>query len=71
MATDPSSLPDHQSSWPLVSETLNGMGVSFQQAQAALIAHGYPCGPTSRLPAEIVIEVMEQEGYERERLRRV
>jgi hypothetical protein len=58
-------------SWPLIQESLATFGVSFQQAQAKLIASGYPCGPTDRLPFQIVADVLEREGYEPERLLRV
>ena len=74
MPTDPAhagSLRDADTSWPLGQKTLNDVDCSFQQAQGMLIAHGYPVGPTDRLPAAIVLGVLEAEGYERERLRRV
>jgi hypothetical protein len=58
-------------SWPLVQEALAVFGVSYQQAQAKLIAHGYPVGPTDRLPFQIVAGVLDREGYEPERLLRV
>jgi hypothetical protein len=58
-------------SWPLVQEALAVFGVSYQQAQAKLVAHGYPVGPTDRLPFQIVADVLEREGYEPERLLRV
>lgn len=58
-------------SWPLVQEALATFGVSYQQAQAKLVAHGYPVGPTDRLPFRIVADVLEREGYDPERLLRV
>lgn len=73
MGVDPhlkGSVTNASSSWPLVQESLRIFDVSFQQASAKLIAHGYAVGPTDRLPFEIVREVLEAEGYERERLRR-
>lgn len=74
MRTDPAhagSIRDGLTSWPLVQETLNRVDCSYQQAQGKLIAHGYPVGPTDRLPAAVVIEVLTAEGFEPERLRRV
>lgn len=74
MPTDPAhagSLRDTDTSWPLVQDTLNALDVSYQQAQAPLIKHGYPVGPTDRLPSAIVLAVLGAEGYVRERLRRV
>ena len=65
------SLRDADTSWPLIQKTLNDVDCSFQQAQGKLIAHGYVVGPTDRLPAAVVLQVLEAEGYEREHLRRV
>lgn len=73
MGVDPhlkGSVTNANSSWPLVQESLRLFDVSFQQASAKLITHGYPVGPTDRLPFEIVRDVLEAEGYERERLLR-
>jgi hypothetical protein len=53
-----------------VQESLRIFDVSFQQAQGKLMAHGWYVGPTDRLPFAVVAEVLEAEGYERERLRR-
>jgi len=58
-------------SWPLVQESLAAFDVSFQQAQAKLIAHDLYVGPTDRLPFQVVADVLSAEGYERERLRGV
>lgn len=65
------STPWHQTSWPLIQDSLDVFDVSFQQAQGMLIAHGYPVGPTDRLPFAVVAAVLESEGYEPEHLRRV
>jgi hypothetical protein len=65
------SLRDVDTSWPLIQTTLNSVDCSFQQAQGMLIKHGYPVGPTDRLPEVVVLEVLAAEGYERERLRPV
>lgn len=64
------SVADALTSWPLVQDSLRAFDVSYQQAQAKLCAHGYPVGPTDRLPYEVVAGALEAEGYERERLRR-
>jgi hypothetical protein len=57
------------SSWPLVQESCNQLGVSYQGAQAYLIAAGYPVGPTDRLPFAVVAEALQD--AEREHLARV
>ena len=53
------SLPDSLTSWPLVQESCNRLQVSYQNAQAPLMAAGYYVGPTDRLPYEIVAEALK------------
>lgn len=65
------STPSYMTSWPLVQESANLLGISVDRARSALVAHGRPEGPTDRLPFEIVKAAVEAEGLEPERLVRV
>jgi hypothetical protein len=65
------STPWHQTSWPLVQETANLLGVPADVIGVKLKESGYYVGPTDRLPFDIVAEAaldLIRDGYKPQRL---